>query len=299
MIGKYRVLLLPLIIALISVACGSEAAPTDNFSQKSSEGLRGVPPSTQGSVSGAPAQPAGSDITNINVLDRKIAYNASIYLTVKDTQDSIEAVNSITKTAGGFIASTNIRFEGERRVAAITIKVPATKYEDVMRQLRSLAIKVESESANAKDVTEQYTDLQARLRNLEATETQYLNLLNQAKSIDDIVKVTDRLSQVRGQIEQIKGQINLLDRTTELATIDIRLIPEGSAISNTTVWEPLKIALEAWESSLEVLRALATAAIAVAVFLWWLWPLVIIGIILLMRRRRAAIVRRPPVNPST
>src|SRR4030066_1077182 len=98
-----------------------------------------------------------------------------------------------------------------------------------MNKLRGIAKEVRSERSEASEVTEEYTDLEARLRNLEATEASYLELLTGAGEIPDILLVQDRLSQVRLEIEQVQGRINLLDNLTDLATITVQLTLPAAA----------------------------------------------------------------------
>ena len=136
---------------------------------------------------------------------------------------------------------------------------------------------VTSESSDANDVTEEYTDLQARLRTLNATEQRYLELLGQANTINEILTVQDRLDFVRGQIEQVLGRINLLEHLTDLATITVHLRPE-TLIVEAIVDEgggnlnPLESASAAWETSLDALRVVAAVALIIVVFSWWLAP---------------------------
>ena len=82
---------------------------------------------------------------------------------------------------------------------------------------------MKSENTNSQDVTEQYIDLQSRLKNAEATETQYLALLDKAKDVDDILRIYDSLSRIRNEIEQIKGRIQYLERTSSMSLISVNL----------------------------------------------------------------------------
>src|SRR5690606_19278103 len=104
------------------------------------------------------------------------------------------------RTNGGYIESSN--FSGgsdpERRSATLTVRVPVENYEGFLASVRGMSgLTVESEGSNSTEVTEQYTDLSSRLRNLERTEQQYLDLLAQATTINDILPVQDRLTGVR------------------------------------------------------------------------------------------------------
>ena len=111
----------------------------------------------------------------------------------------------------------------------ISIRVPDDKFEATLVELRALAIRINSESTSSKDVTEEYVDLQSRLKNAEATENQYLALLQKAENIEDILRIYERLSQVRYEIEQIKGRMQYLERTSSMSLISVSLEPQTTA----------------------------------------------------------------------
>jgi hypothetical protein len=219
----------------------------------------------------APSQPApGADpLSTAN--DRKIVQTASIRLQVKEVGGGFEEVGRIATGAGGFVASSNFAFVGEQQVASLTIRVPADSYQSVLSEVRRLGAKVDGETSNASDITEEYSDLTARLRNLEATETQYLQLLGQARNINEVLQVQDRLNSVRSEIERVKGRMALLDRLGELATITVHLRPVVGVSSSSAGPNNLGVAIEdAWEDSIEFLGSIAAGALTVVVFAWWL-----------------------------
>jgi len=151
--------------------------------------------------------------------------------------------------------------------------VPSESFSTTMTALRGLATEITSETNSSQDVTEEYTDLNARLRNLEAGEQRYLDLLGRAASIPDILTVQDRLSAVRLEIEQVQGRLQLLDDLTDLATITVQLdLPPLPAEEATTAedrgwaeeaWE------DAWETSQDALETIGVAGITAGVILVW------------------------------
>ena len=188
-------------------------------------------PSTGGSSgvmgSAPPAPPTSAPVTDASTTasDRKIVQTASLKLQVKDVTGSYGDITRIATGAGGFISTSNFSNAGESQVATVSLRVPATRYQQVLADLRALGVKVDNETSNASDVTDEYADLAARQRNLEAAETQLLTLLGQAKNVAEVLQVQDRLTSVRGQIEQAKGRQALLDKLSDLATISVSLRP--------------------------------------------------------------------------
>lgn len=260
------------------VPAGSLNAATDQAPRNSD----GSPSAGGGSggVGGAPQ--------NL-IIDRKIIRTATIELTVDDVPGAIQRIESATAAAGGFVASSSITIEQQpppddpeeeqeiRQRGTITIRVPAESYASVMSTLRGIVDDprdITSLTEDTSEVTEEYSDLQARQRNLEATEGQYLELLSRAESISDVLLVQDRLNSVRLEIEQVQGRIQLLDDLTSMATITTFLSlpplvglpvdPEPEQSWATEAWE------NAWNASEDVLEALGVGAITGGVVLVWL-----------------------------
>ncbi len=211
-----------------------------------------------------------------NLLDRRIIQSTSIDVESEEVSRHFQDIIRFADVAGGFVASSSFTNLEDGQSADLTIRVPGTSYQSVLADIRGLAV-VTTESSDSNDVTEEYTDLQARLRTLSATEQRYLELLVQADDIPAILAVQDRLDAVRGQIEQAQGRINLLEHLTDLATITVHLRPPSEAVVATVEaggggLDPLDSAAAAWDTSLEALRNVAAVALVIVVFSWWIVP---------------------------
>jgi hypothetical protein len=155
--------------------------------------------------------------------DRMVIKTASMSLVVEDVNFSLSKIEDLATTNGGYVINSDIREEQSRLYASISFKVVASKFEDTLQALRNLAVDVRSESTSGQDVTEEYVDLDAQLRNLEASETQLLDLMEKAGSVKDILEVQQQLTTTRGQIEQIKGRMQYLEQSTALSSIYVNL----------------------------------------------------------------------------
>lgn len=255
-------------------------------------------PDVQETTGPQPESSAG--LTEASTLDRTVIRTASLDLAVENVTRALEDVGRIASGAGGFVARSSLGTQrigdDEYQVASITIRVPDQEFEGVMARLRSLATEVMNENSESADVTEEFTDLQARLRNLEATERQYLAFLERAQDLDDILIITDRMNQVRAEIERVQGRINLLENLSELTTITVHLMPAAARAHLPSpeperITNPLTAAREAWERSLETLAVIASGVLTVVVYSWWIVPPVGAGAIALRawwRRTHAA-----------
>ena len=278
---------------LLATACGD----SDANLEFASEASRSSTPAAQA----LPAQPLGksgaSGEASSQITNRMVVHNANIALDVKNVSDSIAEVRGLTEGVGGFVAGSSSRYKEDEEYASLTLRVPSSAYNQVMDGLRQMAVKVTSENGTARDVTEEYTDLDAQLRNLQATEAQYLALMKRANTIDEILQVQNHLTQVRSQIERFQGRMNLLERTTDMATIVVSLAPAtaGRTRPPNGGWDPIATIQDAWEESLVVVQLVLDGALRLVVFFWWLIPPALIAwaVVALRRSRRA-----PPAEPQ-
>jgi len=135
------------------------------------------------------ASSAGDSGSGLQDSDRKIIRTGNITLEVTTIGKAMDEVAAIATELGGYVVSST-KYETQDRISAGWPSVfRQTRFNDAFVRLRAIAIKVPNESTNSQDVTEEYTDLTARLHNLEATEAQYLSLLKQAKTVEEILKV--------------------------------------------------------------------------------------------------------------
>lgn len=243
--------------------------------------------------SGVVTQEAAPDGSSSLIDDRKIVQTAAMRLEVKEVGASFEDVGRIATAAGGFVSSSSFSNQGISQVASVSIRVPTTRYQEVLADLRRLGTKVVAEDSRTSDVTAEYTDLSSRLRNVEATETQLLELLGRASTINEILLVQDRLNNARSEIEQIKGRMAMLDKLTDLATITVHLQPVAVGSGGSDGGRLGDEIAEAWDNSIEFLTDVAAGVIHVIVFAWWL-PIVAIPALLIGR----SWLRHRPVSPG-
>lgn len=249
---------------------------------------RGGAPNDQGAA--ASQLPALTD-------QRLIVRTATLTLLVPDVPGASAKAQALAQTLGGFVVNATQREESGRPAGTVQIRVPAERLDEAMGQLRGLADRVQSEQVQSQDVTEEFVDTDARLRNLKATEQRYLDLLAQAKSVEDILKVEQQLSTIRGQIEQLQARVNFLQRSAQLSSITVELrLPAAAQSPAPSDWAVQPIFRNAVAALLTTLQFLLGLLIFVAVFSPIWLPLVFL--IRWLRRRRQARRVAVPAAPS-
>jgi hypothetical protein len=219
--------------------------------------------------------PANLDIKLDVVEDRKVIRRANLQLHDSDTRTTFDEIIRLTESVGGFVSSANVfPFEGadDQPDVSMTLRIPADQLSAVMATIKGSVDEVVAESQGAEDVTEQFVDLEARLRNLEALEIELRALLEEVRRQPNadpvkLLTVFSELSSVRGQIEQIQGQINYLTDLTALATLEIYISQTPIAVPIVAgAWAPAEAAKDALRNLVTALQGIADWSIGFVLF---------------------------------
>src|SRR5688572_17815947 len=199
-------------------------------------------------------------------VDQKIIKNGSLRVTVDNVSNSLDRISAIAKDRDGFVQSSSAsEREDGKHDGQVTIRVPVVHFEAAMADVKALAKVVNYESATGQDVTEQYTDLQAQLRNAKAQEEEYLRIMKKAETVEDILKVQERLGYVRGQIESLEGRIKYLENQTSLSTITVSLTEEVLVQAPTKEFRPGSVVREALQTLIVLGQNIVSASIWIAI----------------------------------
>lgn len=184
----------------------------------------------------------------IDTVDKKIIKNGDLSLKVNSADDASQKISNIAKANGGEVFSSNFYQTAKNiKSGTITLKVPVANFEKTFTELKKVATLVVQESTSGQDVTEQYTDLQAQLRNKQAEEQSFAKILERSGTIDEILKVTRELSRVRGEIERLQGRIKFMDSQTDMSSITVSL-SEDESITFADSWRPWQVVKETFNA---------------------------------------------------
>lgn len=175
-------------------------------------------------------------------VDKKIIKTGSLNLKVEQAETAAEAIANIAKVNKGEVASSNF-YESTRGVksGAITIRVPYNNFDAAFSEIKKVVTQVVSEASNAQDITAEYIDLEARLKNTQAEESSFVALLNRSGKIEEILAVTREVARVRGEIEQLQGQIRYLNSQTDMSTITANLTEDVEIATASQDWRPWQV----------------------------------------------------------
>ena len=191
---------------------------------------------------------------------RKIVRTASLELEVKDPSNSLEQIRVLAERVDGYLVSSQVAGGPDSPSAAITIRVPTSHFEESLSEIKKLGERVESEKIQAEDVTRNYVDREANLRNLRAEESQYLLIMKRATTVSDTLDVSSKLSEVRGRLEQQQAEFLALAKQIETVAISVSLIPTAETHVLGFHWRPWYTVKLAVRDGLDGLAHFAGAA---------------------------------------
>ncbi|TME76377.1 MAG: DUF4349 domain-containing protein [Chloroflexi bacterium] len=296
---SWRVVALLAFVLVLAAACsGSGASPTagqqfsnigNNLGDSAAKGAPAAIPAPPG-VGTTPENGIPTLVTNPS---RNLILTANVSMKTGDPWATADKARAIANGLGGDVLAMSQTGQGENRSALITVRVPSDRFDEALRQLKLLDGEVVTSNVDAKDVTDQFTDLQARLLAKQAEEQRYLQLFPQAKTVDETLKIDAALGNVRTQIEQLQGQLNLIKNRTDFSTITMSIAPLVTVPTTTSgVWDPAVTFAKAIAALSVFFKFAADLAIWLLVFGWI--PLIALAIALAASR-----MRRPSVTAPT
>jgi hypothetical protein len=209
-------------LLVASVACSTGCAPlAKTVRSESAREVAVPPPPAEAPVPHAVARGDGEQtaqlaadkgIENAAPAKRMLVYTGSLGMAVSDIGASIESVQKLADEVGGYMLSMSAN--------SISIRVPAPRFFPVLERMKALGQTI-SRNINAQDVTDEYVDLQLRLKNAEALRERLVAILEQSTNVKDTLEVERELNRVRTEIERMKGRLAQLDKMIAYSTIEV------------------------------------------------------------------------------
>lgn len=230
--------------------------------------------------------------------ERKIIRNADLQLESTAPEESQQKITSIAESKGGFVVesqqSSSSSSVTTRDIVTMTVRIPAAKFNESLDEIRKVSNRVITETVKGQDVTEEFVDIEARLKTKKALEEQFLEIMKQGKTVQDALSVQRELANVRGEIEQIEGRKRFLENQSSLSTIKIRLqTPTAYSPSSSGFFYQLGRSVSSgFDIALSFILGLVTFLIAILPFLIF----IVLPIYLILRHFWKRIWTRKPAK---
>jgi hypothetical protein len=233
--------------------------------------------------------------------ERKIIRNANLTVEATSPADSQRKISSIAESHQGFVVTSEAtqRTTEDASKPAITVnlvvRVPAAQFNQTMEEIRAVGARVVQEKITGQDVTEEFIDLEAQIKNQKALEAQFLEIMKRAVRVEEALNVQRELAEVRTAIEKLEGRRRFLENQTSLSTITVTLQPPTQIVNAAGFWYNVKSAFsDGVDVALAIVLFLIRFVIGllpIVVFIFL--PIGLVARLFIKRLRRKQIAKEP------
>lgn len=174
-----------------------------------------------------------SDSVMAEAGDRKVMKQGFLDIRVESADWTLEQIQTIAKEKGGSVFNSSFSQDTSGvKTGSVTVKVPVDRFDEAVAALKKTAAVVMSENVSGSDVTEQYIDVTARIKNKKVAEESLQALLSRAEKISDVIEITNTLASIRGEIESLEGQLRYLESQTDMASITLSITEDTKVVTD-------------------------------------------------------------------
>jgi len=201
--------------------------------------------------------------------ERKIIRNGNLTIEVNSPAEVQRKIASIAESHQGFVVTseatqrtTDDRTRPEMTVNLV-VRVPAAQFDQTMNEIRATSQRIIQEKTSGQDVTEEFMDLEARIKNQKALETQFIEIMKRAGKVEDALSVQRELAEVRTEIEKLEGRRRFLENQSSLSTITVTMQPPTPIVNTTGFWYNVRSAFtDGVDVALAIILFLIRAVVA-------------------------------------
>lgn len=177
--------------------------------------------------------------------NRKVIYTADLQVEVESYQEITEHIQKETERLGGYIVESNLYNDSDGRSGQITVRIPQEDFRTFIEIVEKGSTKVVEQTVSGQDVTEEFVDLESRMKSKRQVEERLLEFLTNAEKTEDLLKISNDLADIQEEIETLIGRMNYLQDKTDFSTVTIRIYENNVTLSSIddddlNTWEETK-----------------------------------------------------------
>ncbi|MBI0578322.1 DUF4349 domain-containing protein [Neobacillus cucumis] len=235
-----------LLLSACSSGSKSESAKMDLATSKTADSAQSGRQEKASLLSGENAKKEKDQSIEIEMPEKKIIYTADLEIRVKKFEQTVKRIEEKAEKYGGYIAESNVIKEGKEQVSgSIRIRIPQKYFQSFLHDAEGQAVEVIQRNISGQDVTEEYVDLESRLKSKKVVEERLLSFMKKANKTEDLLKISTDLASVQEEIETIEGKLKFLENQTAFSTVNIMLHEYKVVVpnidkDNLNTWEKTK-----------------------------------------------------------
>lgn len=265
---KWLALFISTLIILTACSSGGSEESTESFDRAEENKSVEVSEGEDADVSFSEENQVTEGEKTAESTNRMVIYHAQLGLEVKDFQASMAAMEKKAQEYGGYVVESNTYRDGEETYSGtLTVRIPQKNFRSFLDDAEGMALDVYDRVVNGEDVTEEYVDLESRLKSKRVVEARLLTFMENAEKTEDLLKISSDLARVQEEIEQLLGRMKYLENQSSLSTVTItmnedKLVSAKLDNQDLNTWERTK---NQFVSSLNFLLSLASGLIVFVV----------------------------------
>ncbi|OMD37409.1 DUF4349 domain-containing protein [Paenibacillus sp. RS8] len=171
----------------------------------------------------------GSDV--VAGLNKKLIYKANLNMEVEDYGKAQTEIRNLVTMANGYIIEFNENMSQYEQGGTFILKVPASGFSPFLNKLEQVKHESLQRSIQGQDVSEEYVDLESRLKAKQLMEAQYTEFMKKATKSTDLVAFANELGSIQETIEQIKGRMRYINQNVSFSTVELRVYQTDESIA--------------------------------------------------------------------
>jgi Domain of unknown function (DUF4349) len=234
--------------------------------------------------------------------DRKIIRNGNLTIEVASPIESQRKIFSIAESHGGFVVTSEMTQQATEDKSKpqlsvnLVVRVPSSQFDQVVEEIRATGNRIVQEKRTGQDVTEEFIDLEARIKNQKALENQFLEIMKRAGKVSDALEVQTQLADVRTEIEKLEGRKRFLENQASLSTINVTLQTPTQIVNAVGFWYNVR---SAFADGVDVAGAIVLFVIRAVIALVPILVLIVFPLGLIARFGFKVARRRHGLEPAT
>jgi hypothetical protein len=211
-----------------------------------------------------------TDLTPVKI-PAKIIKTANIRIEVGEYTIAHDSILKYIELRKGYVAKENELKYTSYITNDLVLRIPKENFELLLSDIVRQAKLVSSKNIEVLDVTEEFVDIETRLNNKREVEKRYIDILKQAKTVEDILRVEESIRVIREEIESKEGRLKFLNDRISYSTINLNITQSYADISIPGFFEKALTSMEnGWDGFLTFLLGILTV-----------WPVVILIILII------------------
>lgn len=201
-----------MVLLLIFAACGTDKSNETLMDAASFEAAAPPPPMAK-----------SADFAQVEntTIERKIIKSGELRFQTRDLAETEKLILDVVSELGGYVSNNNTYSSDDRISQNISVRVPADKFDNLLERVSENARKIDYRNIHSQDVTEEFIDIEARLRTKKELENRYLELLKRATKVEELVAIEKEIGTLRSEIESIEGRLKYLNNQVSLSSLTI------------------------------------------------------------------------------